>query len=118
MQLKIDNPLKNRGLSGELSLEDKLLLTLYCIRHYPTFLLLGQIFNISESYANKLYHKTINMIIIIVHVKGAKSLVNSTIKDIVIDVSEQLVERPKKGHKKYYSGKKTTHHKGIVDSGY
>ena len=105
-QLKIDNPLKDRGLSGELSLEDKLLLTLYYIRHYPIFLLLGQIFNISESYANKLYHKTINMIIKIAHVKGVKSLVNSTIKDIVIDVSEQPVERPKKGQKKYYSGKK------------
>ena len=105
-QLKIENPLKNRGLKGELPLEDKLILTLYYIRHYPIFLLLGQIFNISESYANKIYHKIINMIVKIAHVKGVKSLVNTAIKDIVIDVSEQPVERPKKGQKKYYSGKK------------
>ena len=105
-QLKIENPLKNRGLKGGLSLEDKLLLTLYYIRHYPIFLLLGQIFNISESYAHKIYHRIIDMIVKIAHVKGVKSLVNGTIKDIVVDVSEQPIERPKKGQKKYYSGKK------------
>ena len=105
-QLKIENPLKNRGLKGRLSLEDKLLLTLYYIRHYPILLLLGQIFNISESYAHKIYHIIIDMIVKIAHVKGVKSLVNGTIKDIVVDVSEQPIERPKKGQKKYYSGKK------------
>ena len=105
-QLKIENPLTTRGLNGELSLEDKLLLALYYIRHYPIFLLLGQIFNISESYANKIYHKIISIIVKIAHVKGVRSLIDGTIKDIVIDVSEQPVERPKKGQKKYYSGKK------------
>ena len=62
--------------------------------------------SISESYANKIYHKIINMIVKISHVKGVKSLINGTIKAIVIDVSEQPVERPKKSQKKYYSGKK------------
>ena len=61
--LKKENPLKNRGLNSALCLEDQLLLTLYYIRHYPIFLLLGQVFNISESYANKIYHKISNIVI-------------------------------------------------------
>jgi len=104
--LKKENPLKNRGLNSALCLEDQLLLTLYYIRHYPIFLLLGQVFNISESYANKIYHKISNIIIKIAHVKGAKSVAEGNIKDIVIDVCEQQIERPKKGQKDYYSGKK------------
>ena len=66
-------------------------------------------FNISESYANKIYHKISNIIIKIAHVKGAKSVAEGNIKDIVIDVCEQQIERPKKGQKDYYSGKKTTY---------
>ena len=104
--LKKENPLKNRGLNRALCLEDQLLLPLYYIRHYPIFLLLGQVFNISESYANKIYHRISNIIIKIAHVKGAKSVAEGNIKDIVIDVCEQQIERPKKGQKDYYSGKK------------
>ena len=33
------------------------------------------------------------------HVKGAKSVAEGNIKDIVIDVCEQQIERPKKGQK-------------------
>ena len=47
-----------------------------------------------------------NIIIKTAHVKGAKSLAEGNIKDIVIDVCEQQIERPKKGQKDYYSGKK------------
>ena len=104
--LKKENSLKNRGLNSALCLEDQLLLTLYYIRHYAIFLLLGQVFNISESYANKIYHKISNIIIKIAHAKGVKSVAEGNIKDIVIDVCEQQIERPKKGQKDYYSGKK------------
>ena len=108
-QLRKNNPLKNRGKKSSIKLENKLLLTLYYMRHYPIFILLANIFNISESYANKIFHKTINIIATLFHVKGNKSLEDINIKDIVIDVSEQPIERPMKGQKKYYSGKKKQH---------
>ena len=79
------------------------------MRHYPIFILLGGIFNINESYANKIFHKIMNIIVKVFHVKGNKALENTEIKDIVIDASEQPIERPKKGQKKYYSGKKKQH---------
>jgi hypothetical protein len=108
-EFKKRNPLKNRGKKSGISVEDKLLVALYYMRHYPTFILLGGIFNISESYANKVFHKIMNIIVKVLHVKGNKALEDIKIKDIVIDVSEQPIERPKQGQKKYYSGKKKQH---------
>ena len=44
------NPMKKRGSrSRDITIEDKLLLTLTYLRHYPTFLNLGNMFNISEA---------------------------------------------------------------------
>ena len=63
------------------------------MKHYPIFILSANIFNISESYANKIFHKTINMITKLFHVKGNKYLEDIDIKDIVINVSEQPIER-------------------------
>ena len=47
------NRLKKRGLKkSKLSLEDVVLLTLYYLRHYPTFKNLANVFDISESLQN------------------------------------------------------------------
>ncbi|MGK5094804.1 transposase family protein, partial [Deltaproteobacteria bacterium TL4] len=51
-----NNPLQQRGCKSEISLEDKLLLTLFYLRHYPTFFMLGKQFGVSESYACKIFH--------------------------------------------------------------
>ena len=48
------NPLTRRGRKdSKLALEDRLLLTRYYLRHYPTFINLAAIFGISESYCHK-----------------------------------------------------------------
>ena len=52
----LKNPLSNRGLEGEFSLRNQLLLTFKYLRQYPTFLSLGFSYGISESYANKIFH--------------------------------------------------------------
>ena len=104
-------PNKKKGLKPSLSIEDRLLLTLYYLRHYPTFKNLGDCFNISESYANKIYHYILSILVQVVHVKSKAELLNSDNLDtIVIDVSEQPIERPVKKQKQYYSGKKKPHY--------
>ncbi|MBF0238257.1 MAG: transposase [SAR324 cluster bacterium] len=103
------NPMKRRGISGALTLEDKLLLTLYYLRHYATFSMLGQGFGISESYANKVYHSISSMLLKVLHVPGPKTLMDEKLECILIDVSEQPIERPSQGQKEYYSGKKKRH---------
>lgn len=103
------NPLSKRGLKPTISLENKLLLTLYYLRDYPTFFKLGQSFGISESYANKIYHNILGIIVIYFHVPNRKCLLNKELDTVIIDVSEQQIERPVKKQKQYYSGKKKTY---------
>ena len=106
---KAKYPMSKRGLSSAISLNDKLLLTLYYIRHYTTFETVSCVFGVSESYANKIYHRISSMLLSVMHVKGIKALSQSDIDDIIIDASEQTIERPLKNQKDYYSGKKTAH---------
>ena len=50
----------------------------------------------------------------IFNVDGAKSLTSETLETVLIDVTEQEIERPKKGQKEYYSGKKKAYHKSSI----
>lgn len=102
-----EKPMRKRGLKPTISLENKILLTLLYLRDYPTFFKLGKSFGISESYANKIYHFILQIMVNVLHVSNRKELLNKDIDTIIIDVSEQPIERPQKGQKQYYSGKKT-----------
>ena len=63
----LSNKLKRRGRKSSMIIEDKLLLTLYYLRHYPTFDNLGDLYNICSSYANDIYHEYLSMIIKTTH---------------------------------------------------
>jgi hypothetical protein len=110
---KVINPLTKRGRKdSKLSLEDRLLLTLYYLRHYPTLINLAAVFNISESYCHKVYSRTARMLAKVQKLPNRKVLLEDAAATVVIDVSEQPIERPVKGQKAYYSGKKTPHRQG------
>jgi len=101
------HPLKKRGLqSKHMTTERQLLLTLTYLRHYPTFLNLGDMFEISESYACKIYHKISQHMIKMIHVEKMDGLSWEGVQTAIIDVAEQPIERPLKKQKTYYSGKK------------
>jgi hypothetical protein len=99
-------PLKKRGRKSSLCLEDMLLLTMNYLRHYMTLAQLGKNFGISESYACKIYHRISSILINVLDMNNRKELLNRTIEAILIDVTEQPIERPKKKQKAYFSGKK------------
>lgn len=102
-----NNKMKKRGVPSKvMTTELKLLLTLGYLRHYPTFINLGTTFGISESYANKIFHKTINYMLRFIHPKKTNELSLDDVCTVVIDVAEQEIERPIKKQKSYYSGKK------------
>jgi hypothetical protein len=103
---KVAHPTKRRGNKSDFCLEDQVLLTFYYLRHYPTFDVLGSAFGISESYANKIYHKILNIFAQVLDMPDAKALMDGDLEVIAIDVTEQPIERPKRGQKSYYSGKK------------
>jgi len=103
-------PLSRRGKKSRvLTLEEKLLLTFVYLRHYPTFDELSAMFGISESYANKLYHQQLNILVKVLRLPGKKALLDGELEAIILDVTEQPMERPTKKQRQFYSGKKKRH---------
>lgn len=97
---------RHRGLPSSLSIEDQLLLTLTYLRQHHTFLQLGEMFSISESYAHKRYTFITQRLMKAMDIPNDQSLTIDSLK-IIADVTEQEIERPLKEQKSYYSGKKS-----------
>ena len=90
-------------------MEDRLLLVLYYLRHYPTFDNLANVFGISESYCHKIYTRYAKIVAQVETLPNRKQLLQDAPEIVTIDVTEQPIERPVKGQRAYYSGKKTAH---------
>ncbi|WOB69388.1 IS5 family transposase [Microcystis aeruginosa] len=104
---------KKTGRPSKLSTEDQLLITLEYWREYRTYFHLGNSWGINESTAYRIVRKVENILIKsgLFNLPEKKALLesNSEIEVIVVDVSEQEIERPKKKQKSYYSGKQGYH---------
>lgn len=104
---------KKTGRPSKLSTEDQLLITLEYWREYRTYFHLGNSWGVNESTAYRIVRKVENILIKsgLFNLPGKKALLesNSEIEVIVVDVSEQEIERPKKKQKSYYSGKQGYH---------
>ncbi len=88
---KQQKPMRQRGLKSSLTVADGLLLTLIYLRQYHTFLQLGEMFSISESYAQKRYTFISKRLIKTLDLPNDKLLTTDNIK-IVIDVTEQELD--------------------------
>ena len=98
---------RRRGVSSSLSIEDRLLLTLTYLRQHHTFLQLGEMFSISESYAHRRYTFITQRLLKAMDIPNDRALTADHLK-VIADVTEQAIERPLKEQKSYYSGKKST----------
>jgi hypothetical protein len=104
------HPMSCRGKKArQLSVADHVLLTMVYVRQYPTFDELGDRFGISESYANKLYHRYLDILVSVLRLPGKQALLDGALEAIVMDVTEQPIERPRKHQRRYYSGKQKRH---------
>ena len=98
-----ERPMKKRGTRKEIgggiarSPSIDIHLTFTYLRHYPTFARLGTEFGISESYANKIYHQILDVLVKVLSMKNRKHLLESNLQTIIIDVTERPIERPTKG---------------------
>ena len=106
IRFKQQKPLRTRGLKSSLTIADQLLLTLIYLRQYHTFLQLGEMFSISESYAQKRYTFISKRLMKALDLPNNKDLTAENLK-LIADVTEQEIERPIKEQKSYYSGKKS-----------
>ena len=109
-----------RGRKPALEVPDMVLLMLSYLRSYMTFIETGFHFDVSESVAHRVTVWTENVLIqsgeFALPSKRALLDKDYLISVTIVDVTEQEIERPKKGQKKYYSGKKKTHFKNASDN--
>ncbi|MCP4399117.1 MAG: transposase family protein [bacterium] len=66
-------------------------------------------FGINEGYANKFYHQHLNSLVKVLRLPGKKAFLDGALEAIIVDVTEQSMERPTKKQRQFYSGKKTRH---------
>ncbi len=105
-RFKQQKPMRTRGLKSSLTIADRLLLTLLYLRNYQTFLQLGEMFSISESYARKRYTFVSKRLMNALDLPNERNLTAAHLK-LLADVTEQAIERPMSRQKTYYSGKKS-----------
>lgn len=98
-----------RGRKSKFRLKDRLLMTLRYLRDYPTFVVLGLEFGISESFANKIFNKMCCVLVKVLRLPNLKSLGNVVLERVIVDVCEQRTERAIKQQKLKYSGKQKCH---------
>jgi hypothetical protein len=107
---KREHPMRMRGRKTEMSLENKLLLMLIYYREYHTCLSLSKTFGISEAYASKLIHRMGRLVAEALPLGGKGTTHHADIKTVLVDASEQPIERPQRKQRQYYSGKKNSYH--------
>jgi hypothetical protein len=93
------------------TLEDKLALLLIYYRTYATHEFLGYFVGLDNSNVCRLFRKLEPLVAGVIHIKKDRTLTKDKIEELLLDVTEQPIQRPKnKGaRKKYYSGKKKRH---------
>ena len=107
---KIESKKKKHGRTGNLkNFEDKLLALLLYYRTYITHEFIGYLVGLDNSNVCRLFKRLEPLMAKKIVVKKDRTLTQDEIIKILIDVTEQPTQRPKKKQKKFYSGKKKRH---------
>ena len=85
-RIRDGHPMNKLGKKSGLPLADRLVLTFTYLCHYLTFARLDLEIGISESYASKIYHQKLDVLVNILSMKHRKHLLESNLQTIVIDV--------------------------------
>jgi hypothetical protein len=107
-------PGRKRKIGGgrrfHLKLEDRLLMLLFYYRTYTTHAFLGFLFHIDDSNVGRNINPLQPLLAGIFRIPEKKvHITEQEFIDIFFDGTEQPIHRPKKGQKKWYSGKKKKH---------
>ena len=108
-QKKILGKYKRPGRNFVLSLEDMILMLLLYYRTYSTQIFIGFLFGIDDSRVCRLIQRLEPILAKVMAIPKEKYLSQEEVAASLVDATEQPIERPKKGQKPYYSGKKKRH---------
>lgn len=107
---QVVKPKKLSGRAYEISnMENHILLMLIYYKFYISYDFLGMIFGIDPSTANRAVLRIEPILAKISHFEKKRLSKSDDLSTIIIDVTEQRIERPVKNQKVYYSGKKKCH---------
>ena len=85
-----------------------LMLLLY-YRSYVTQIFVGYMFGIDDSRVCRIIRRLEPILARVMAIQKCKKLSKEEVENLIIDATEQPVERPKRRQKTYYSGKKKRH---------
>jgi DNA-binding MarR family transcriptional regulator len=105
---KVIKKYKRPGRNYKLNLEQMLLMLLLYYRTYSTMMQIGFMFNIDESRVSRIINKLEPFVAGLVAIEKNRELSYEEAVQL-IDVTEQIIERPVKKQKEYFSGKKRRH---------
>ena len=106
-------PQPKPGAKPKLGLEDRILIALEYWREYRTYFHIGTSWGVSESTVCRIVHWAENQLMQsgVFRLPGKKHLLKNAeqLEVVVIDVTEIPIERPKRGQRRFYSGKRRQH---------
>ena len=105
--------IKNKKLSGRPygigSLENQILCLLLYYRTYTTQFFIGFFFRVDAATVCRTIKRIEPILVQIIKIKKMKKFSSVELEKLIIDCTEQPKNRPKRGQKRYYSGKKKRH---------
>lgn len=97
------------GRHFKLGLEEMVLIVLLYYRSYITHLFIGFLFGLDDSRICRLMRKIEPVLAQVVALPQERHLSQREIESLIMDATEQPIERPQTGQKAYYSGKRKKH---------
>ena len=108
-QQKVICKYKRPGRDYKLDIADMILMLLLYYRSYTTQLFVGYWFGIDDSRVCRIIQRLEPLLAKVMALPNKKCLSEEDLEILIIDATEQPIERPKRGQKAYYSGKKKRH---------
>ena len=108
-QRKVISRYKRPGRDYKLNVADMVLMLLLYYRSYISQEFVGYLFGIDDSRVCRILQKLEPLLAKVMALPNKKYLSQEEVESLIIDATEQPIERPKKTQKPYYSSKKKRH---------
>lgn len=108
-QSNVISSYKRPGRNYKMDLSDMILMLLLYYRSYITHVFVGYMFGIDDSRVCRIIRSLEPILASVMALQKCKKLSQEEVENLIIDATEQPIERPKKRQKPYYSGKKKRH---------
>jgi hypothetical protein len=100
---------KRPGRDYKLEVADMVLCLLLYYRSYTTQIFVGYLFGIDDSRVSRNIRALEPILSRVMAIQKTRHLSQKEVEEMLVDATGQPIERPIKGQKKYYSGKKKRH---------